>query len=66
MTFSSVYFSQLMKTFKCQIERSRPRHPQSNGRVERVNRTIQDILYATDQAIISFHQALQLTQDEYK
>ena len=66
MTFSSVYFSQLMKTFKCTIKRSRPRHPQSNGRVERVNRTIQDILYATDQANIPFHKALHLTQDEYK
>ena len=65
MTFSSDYRSRLMKTYKCQIKRSQPRHPQSNGREERLNGTIHDTLYATDQSITSFDQALQLTQDKY-
>ena len=34
-----------MTVFLVKINRSRPRHPQTNGRVERLNGTIQDMLY---------------------
>lgn len=34
-----------MKDLGVHIKRSRPRHPQSNGRVERLNRTIQSMVY---------------------
>lgn len=40
-------YSDLMNTFHTKIFRSRPRHPECNGRVERVNRTIQDMLYTS-------------------
>ena len=34
-----------MTVFLVKIKRSRPRHPKTNGRVEKLNGTIQDMLY---------------------